>query len=180
MATAAILCSEVAGGLWGRALMRAPQIASSPTEPSTLARHLKAEKFTTRIEKRHWRCEGPWRDAWLWASMERRARTACVSLKGGGLGSGAYCAEKDHRPSLAATQCAARLRGCRQARQLYCRRQRAADFAKRPVAACHRARAPHRRAALRAPAACTHAHQGRPAFAAGGGEVLRSPRVRAR
>jgi len=38
-------------------------------EPSTVVQRLKAEKFTTGIEKRHWSREGPWRDAWLWASM---------------------------------------------------------------------------------------------------------------
>src|SRR6201993_3796936 len=58
-----------------------PGVEELVTQPSTLAWCLKAEKFTTCIEKRHRR--GPLRDASLWASMGGVPRV--VALKGGGL-----------------------------------------------------------------------------------------------
>src|ERR1700758_2006772 len=129
-----------------------PEVGELVTQPSTLPWSLKAEKFTTCIEKRHRR--GPWRGASLWASMGTRQRV--VPLKSGGLVSGAPYAEENHRPSLAATERAARLRRRGEAWQLHRGCQRAADLAERTFSPRHRARAAHRRAALRAAAARAH------------------------
>ena len=70
-----------------------------------------------------------------------------------------------HGSTLAAVECAARVRGRRAASELHGGGERAADFAERPVAARDRARETDRRTALRAPPARAGADQGRPASA---------------
>src|ERR1700683_2455392 len=178
--TALILCPQLAGSaLAGRSLMFRYFVAwhsrIAIRQPSTAAPAVKAEKFTTRIEKRHWSAAGSWREAWVWERMRASGASAVARTNHGDRG-----AQENHRPALAAAERAARVRGRRQARQLYGRGERAADLAERAVAPRHRARAPHRHAAVRAPPACAHPHQGRPAPVPGSDEVLRPPRARPR
>src|SRR5579883_1904797 len=95
------------------------------------------------------------------APSPSRAATMIGPLSGGTHG------QEDDRPTLAAAQCAARVRGRRQARQLHRRRTCAAHLPERSLAPRHLAGAPDRGAALRAAPARTGAHEGGPTSASG-------------
>src|ERR1700722_7619837 len=97
----------------GGMLMRVGGLQVSP-DGGTLT----AEKFSTRIEKKHWKTRAHGRTL---DSGRVWRRYCCAPPE-------EPCAEEDHRPALAAPERAARLRGRGQAWQFHGRRQRAADL----------------------------------------------------
>src|ERR1700757_1656259 len=102
MATAAILCPEAAGGLLGRALMNA-----GSRRVGHAAFHTRLVPESREIHYLHRKKASAGALARRFALGEYGGRAACRAAEGWGL---AY-AEENHRPSLAAAQRAACLRG---------------------------------------------------------------------